>query len=58
MPYSQNILRAEIFNELANFSLNKNFCDLIFEVMHLDISIIMFTIIIIASSIDCNVAAR
>ena len=44
---SQNILRAEIFEDyVENFSSNKNFCDLILEVMHIviDISIIMLTI--------------
>ena len=35
--YSQNVSKAKI---LATFSLNKDFCDLIGEVIHLDVCII------------------
>ena len=34
------------FKGLTNFYLNKNFHDLILEVMHLDVSIITLTIIL------------
>ena len=39
------------FCGIANFSLNKNFYDLVFKVMHLDISITMVTIILLHVSI-------
>ena len=52
ISYIWNILRTEVFEDLQ-ISL---FCDLIFVVVHLDVSIIILIIIIIASHTDCNVA--
>ena len=45
IPYGWNISRGEIFEDWQ-ILLNKNFCDLIFEVMPLDISITTLTIIL------------
>ena len=52
IPHIWNILRTEVFEGLQ-ISL---FCDLIFVVVHFDVSIIILTIIIITSHTDCNVA--